>query len=178
LTWDCEARAVRPLRTARFDPPRIVYDAAAVLLAPRGASAVRARQDSCELPERAMKHLRKAIGALAAAMLLGSGSCVLACGCERPPSGAVRGSVRTEAGDGVPGAALELRARPVENWTHTVVSGADGSFSFPVVPALSDYTLTVQPPAGWALAPGQDATASFRLGAEQTVEARFTLRAR
>jgi hypothetical protein len=119
----------------------------------------------------------KLVGLLALAMLLGSGSCILACGCERPPSGTVQGAVRSEAAQGVPGAALELRAQGGGGWVHTVVSGADGGFLFDNVPAPADYTLTLQPPHGWSLAPGQAPSASVHMGGEGTVEVDFILRA-
>lgn len=117
------------------------------------------------------------VGVMALAMLLGSGSCILACGCERPPPGIVRGSVQTETAQGVPGAALELRTNMDGGWSHTVVTGASGAFEFASVPGQGDYTLTVQPPTGWTLAPGQPPSAAVWVGSEDTTTVNFTLRA-
>jgi Carboxypeptidase regulatory-like domain len=122
-----------------------------------------------------MRVSTKIVGLLATAMLLGSGSCILACGCGRPPNGMVRGSVRTEAAQGVPGAALELRSQGSSGVTQ--VTGADGGFAFGGVGGQGNYTLTVQPPAGWSLAPGQAPSASLWVGAEDTVTVDFILRA-
>lgn len=119
----------------------------------------------------------KIVGVLALAMLLGSGSCILACGCERPPPGMVRGAVRTEAAQGVPGAAVELRAQDGEDWRHTIVTGADGAFAIYPVPGQGSYALTVQPPQGWSLAPGQAASVSLFVGEQDTTVASFILRA-
>lgn len=116
-------------------------------------------------------------GAMALAMLLGSGSCILACGCERPPRGTVHGAVRAEAGQGVADAALELRALGGGGWTHTVTSGANGAFTFQDVPAPDAYTLTAQPPSGWTLAPGQAPSTQVQVGADATVRVDFVVRA-
>jgi len=119
----------------------------------------------------------KGVGVLALGMLLGSGSCILACGCERPPSGVVQGSVRAEAAEGVPNAALELRQESGVEWVHTVVTDGAGAFVFEDVPAPADYTLTVQPPEGWTLAPGQVSSVSLSVAGSARVDADFTLRA-
>lgn len=124
-----------------------------------------------------MKRSTMATGVLALAMLLGSGSCILACGCGRPPASYVRGTVRSEAGQGVGGAALELRRLGTGGWTETLTSAAHGGFYFGEVPSQGDYTLTVQPPAGWTLAPGQAPSAAFWVGAEDSVRVDFVLRA-
>jgi hypothetical protein len=124
-----------------------------------------------------MKRRTAVTGVLALGMLLGSGSCILACGCGRPPASVVHGRVREDRGPGVGGAALELRLEGTGGWTETVTSSANGAFRFGEVPPQADYTLTVQPPTGWTLAPGQDPSARFFVGSEDTVRVEFVLRA-
>ncbi|HEX6038171.1 carboxypeptidase-like regulatory domain-containing protein [Longimicrobium sp.] len=124
-----------------------------------------------------MKRQTVVTGVLALGMLLGSGSCILACGCGRPPASVVHGTVRAENGQGVAGAALELRNTAPNGWHQTVVSAADGVYRFPEVQGQVDYALTVQPPAGWTLAPGQAASTQFFMTPEDTLRVDFVLRA-
>lgn len=124
-----------------------------------------------------MKRSTVVTGVLALGMLLGSGSCILACGCGRPPNGVVRGTVRTEAAQGVAGAALELRDQPPTGSGVTLVTGADGAYAFTGVGGQGSYTLRVQPPQGWSLAPGQAASVPVRVGAQDTVVVDFVVRA-
>lgn len=124
-----------------------------------------------------MKRRTVVTGVLALGMLLASGSCILACGCGRPPAGVVHGTVRAENGQGVPGAALELRTQSPGGWHQTVLSAANGTYRFPQVQGQVDYALTVQPPAGWTLAPGQPASTQFFMTPEDTLRVDFVLRA-
>lgn len=124
-----------------------------------------------------MKRSTIVTGVLALGMLLGSGSCILACGCGRPPHGVVRGTVRTQVGQGVAGAALELRGQPSTGSGVTRVTGADGAYAFTGVGGQGGYTLRVQPPQGWSLAPGQAASVPVWVGGQDTVVVDFVVRA-
>lgn len=124
-----------------------------------------------------MKPTTVVTGVLALGMLLGSGSCILACGCGRPPASVVHGRVREERGPGVAGAALELRLEGTGGWVETTTSAANGAFRFAEVPGQYDYTLTVVPPAGWTLAADQPPSMQMFVGSEDTVRVEFVLRA-
>ncbi len=123
-----------------------------------------------------MKRTTIATGLLSLGLLLGSGSCILACGCGRPPDGVVRGTVYGPMAEGVSGAALELRDAASSGAGVTQVTGADGTFAFTGVGGQGRYTLRVQPPSGWSLLPGQPASVDVTLGAQDTVVVAFIIR--
>jgi hypothetical protein len=83
----------------------------------------------------------------------------------------------TEAAQGVAGAALELRSGPSPNSAVTLVTGGDGAYAFTSVGGQGSYTLTVQPPQGWSLVPGQAASVPVSPGAQDTVVVDFVVRA-
>lgn len=124
-----------------------------------------------------MRRRTVATGVLALGMLLGSGSCILACGCGRPPTSVVHGTVRAEGGQGVAGAGVELRATGGGDWRRAVESAADGAYRFPEVQGQMDYTLMVVPPPGYRLADTQPALTPLWVGAEDTVRVDLVLRA-
>ncbi|HEU5210139.1 MAG TPA: plastocyanin/azurin family copper-binding protein [Longimicrobiales bacterium] len=91
-------------------------------------------------------------------------------GTTEPQTGTVSGSVEA-AGTGVPGATLTLvRAQS----TRTATSSGTGAFSFASV-ATGSWTLGIDPPEGFVLAPNQDETVAVTVNANQTTTVEFAL---
>lgn len=127
-----------------------------------------------------MKRQTLVTGVLALGMLLGSGSCILACGCGRPPASVVHGTVRAQDGRGVANAGVEIRGAGGTGgsaWRQTVTSAADGAYRFPEVQGQRDYTLMLMPPPGYRLADTQPVLTPIRVGPEDTVRVDFALHA-
>ncbi len=108
---------------------------------------------------------------LASVLTLGSGSCFPACGCMFPETGRVLGTVRDASGAGVQHGVLQLRA-VIESRTptRTATSAADGTYAFRSTQVHGAYELTLTPPPGRVLAPGQVNPRPIDLDEEDVVE--------
>lgn len=80
-----------------------------------------------------------------------------------PDPGAISGTVRDDAAQGVAGAAITLSGGA----SRTATSAADGSFSFPDLQPGS-YQVGITPPAGFQLAQGQSSPVSVTVAEGQT----------
>jgi len=87
-----------------------------------------------------------------------------------PETGSVAGTVAV-AGTGVPGATLTLTRGQT---TRTATSAASGAYAIANV-ATGAWTLGIEPPSGFVLATGQDASVAVTVAANQTATVNVAL---